>query len=263
MKEKAEAGRLFSEVLLRLTKQWSEVYGFRELAMLGLRYATQIKGNERRRAVEKFISGPESHQVFLDKTAFLAASGGPETIGKNLSKNQLIAFKTSVELASLMFMHSALDGALFDLCRVTVLQAPEKWWGFVMAHKVALAVYREDGYDKVVSGELQRVLEVLERESLLTKSARLFEVCQPPGGYTPIRGYRFNRERLEELDRARQEVIHGLGISSASHNTAKSLKFLLHTGYFFAAMINYRFGLRVDPKVIEGILLQPVVQTAD
>jgi hypothetical protein len=151
---------------------------------------------------------------------FLKSSGGAEVIGGAITKNQLARFKASVNAASIVFMHSALDGAASDLCRLTVLVAPLDWQSFISGQKVMLADARRDGNEVLFQGQLQDHLNALERESLLKRVERLFAVCKPSPQFIAL------------------------------DNAEPNIEFMLNTGMFLISLVNERYDVRLDPAFI-------------
>lgn len=248
-----EATELFTKVFLTLSTRWSEIYGFRQVAGLGLPHAAKILALDHLQSAKRFISDPANEEIFLDKAKFLESSGGPEVMGAAMTQKQLATFQASVDSASLVFMHSALDGAAFDLCRVTALVAPSDWEPFVAAQKVTLADVKAAGYDAIVGKRLADYIDAVERESLPAKTERLFQLCRPPRGFAPVKGYQFDRDRLLKLDRARHDLVHGQSESALPAEVEAAIEFLLNTGNFLVGLVNHRYQVRLDP----AFLLQP------
>jgi hypothetical protein len=156
----------------------------------------------------------------------------------------------SVDAASVVFMHSVVDGALTDLCRATALVAPDAWYPMVDNHEEQLGSVRRRGYD-VVAGERVRTLAAaVSFESLIKKTDRLFQVCRPDEKYTRA-GYKFDRVRLVGLDELRHDIIHRNRRRVPIDGVEAGVAFLHETGLFFLGMVNHRFDLRIDPAYVK------------
>jgi hypothetical protein len=185
--------------------------------------------------------------VFVDKDKYLETVGGVGAVAEGLTKQQVQAFGGSVDSASIVFMHSALDGALHDLCRATALVAPQRWQPFVDGQEERLSVLRDRGYEAVAKDRIDAFVAALSRESMLKKTDRLFQVCQPERAYSRV-GYRFDRARLAEVDNVRHDIVHRNRPRTPIQDVDGSIDFLNETGLFFFGMVNHCFGLRVDPE---------------
>src|SRR4051812_2461124 len=111
-----DAVTIFSRVFLSLNQKWSDVYGFRQLVELGLPHAVKIVAADNLEATRQFMSQPDFDKVVLDRQKFMKYSGGLQGMAAGLAEMQVANLRVSVDSASLVFMHSALDGATFDLC---------------------------------------------------------------------------------------------------------------------------------------------------
>ena len=242
-----EATELFSRIFITLPTRWSDICGFRQVAELGLPRAANILASHHLQSARQFILDPANDDVFLDKAKFIESSGGPEVMGAAMTQKQIATFRASVDSASLVFMHSALDGAVSDLCRVTAMLAPKDWEPFLAAQKVALSDVKEVGYSALFEKRLAEYLNAFERESLPIKAGRLFELCQPPRGFSPVAGYQFDRDRLIALDRVRHDLVHDQTTTALPNDVEAAIEFLLNAGMFLLGLVNHKYQVRVDP----------------
>ena len=133
-----EAQDLFSRIFVNLNTRWHQIVTFRKVVDLGLPDAGRQLTAENRDWWGYLSTDPEYDRYFTDKTQFLRMKGGPEQIGQEITTGQLRAAQRSVDAASLVFTHSALDAAIYDLCRVCALLAPGDWERFLLKKKVTL-----------------------------------------------------------------------------------------------------------------------------
>ena len=76
-------------------------------------------------------------------------------------------------------------------------------------------------------------------------------MCEPPTGFEPKRGFRFQREDLERLDKLRHDLIHGDVTPSRLGNVDEDLELLFNTGLFLWAMVNEKYGVKLDPTYFQ------------
>jgi len=252
-----EAAQLYTKLFSTLTQRWSDVLNFRRVVELGLPSATRQLADDNLRFTRRFLTDPANENLFLDREEFLKTIGGPQGMGETMTKNQLAAFNASVDRTSIVFMHSALDGAAHDLCRVAALVAPADWEPFLKNLRVPLPELKLSPYDAIFTQKLNDHLVAFERESLLKKVDRLFQLTKPAAGYAPILNYKFDRDRLEVLDRLRHDVIHGDDRSSTLDSIQESLKFMFDTGLFLFAMVNAHYSVKLDPFYYMKIQARP------
>lgn len=252
-----DAERRFARVFSTLTRAWSETLTFRKLVELGLPAASSQLAGENYRFAISFLGDPANDNLFLDKQKALETIGGPEGMGTAMTKNQLAEFKRSVDSASLVFIHSALDAAATDLCAVTALLGPGDWEHFVKDKTVPLSSLKGAAYDTVLQQKLNDYLKVLERESLLKRIDKLFQVCQPPDGFDPKPGYKYDRTKLENLDTVRHEIVHGDALFVVFPEMDNSLECIFNTGLFLFFMVNAKYGVKLDPVYFQQLQRPP------
>lgn len=242
-----DATLLFNKVFFALTGTWSDTISFRKIVLGGVAEAQERLFRQNAAWFDQFVNDPANNPVFIDKDKYLETVGGVGAVAEGLTKQQIEAFGGSVDSASIVFMHSALDGALHDLCKATALAAPQRWEQFVDGQEERLGVIRERGYEAVAKDRIDAFVSALSYESMLKKTDRLFQVCQPGRAYARA-GYRFDRARLAELDDLRHDIVHRNRPRAPIPDVDAGIDFLNETGLFFFGMVNQCFGLRLDPQ---------------
>ena len=242
-----EATKIFTKVLLNLTSRSSEIHTFRRLVQIGLPHASDAVANSNLEWARQILTEPHYEGWFTDRARFIKEVGGTDGLGAKMTAQQISVLNISVDAASLVFMHSALDASVQDLCLVCSLAAPNDWEPFLAKQKVLLSDVKAADFETLFTQRLSQHVAALERDSLVKRVDRLFQVCRPSGNYSRS-GYSYDRDRLEKIDRDRQDVIHGGGVVLSHVDTV--LEFLLETGLFLFGMVNHRYGVKVAPQLV-------------
>ena len=74
----------------------------------------------------------------------------------------------------------------------------------------------------------------------------LFAICRPDDGFEPIRDFKFNRDRLEQLDEMRHSVVHDKIEANPLPNGDDDIWFMMSNANYLMALINMRFDLKLD-----------------
>jgi len=246
------AERLFSQIFNNLFQRQSDITTFRKLAMLGQQSAAEALSAENYQFALSILADPQYNAFFKDREAVVAFFGGPKEMSEKTTAKQLNLFNAAVDAASLVFVHSTVDAAISDLCRVTFLIDPARWHKFVEAQKVSLAILQSKHPDEIVAARLEAHLAALEKESLQKRTERLYEVCRPGREFDPISNFKYDVATLERLDRLRQEFVHGSGPRVIVDCDVELLK-LLQIGMHFFAMVNNAFGVKINPLFALGL----------
>lgn len=250
-----QAERLYSKLFLNLLQSDADVRTIRRVAELGQPAAAATLSVDNYRFALSIQSDPAYDAYFIDRKRAVEFLGGPKAMGTTTTMTQLGQFAKAIDAASLIFVHSAVDAALSDLCRVTLLFAPAEWEQFVGNQRTSISDLRSQGVEELVRAKLEAHVEALERESLPKRADRLFAVCKPAAGFDPIGNYLFDRARLVAIDDERHRVTHGSRTTQALVDCEQKLEFLIKTGLFFAAMVNERFGVKINPMYALGLEL--------
>jgi hypothetical protein len=187
---------------------WAAIDSLRQVAFAGMPHATAVVDARHRLLVadmvssgqlEKFIIGIED-SVQLQKTA--------HWLSEKLTEQALKNAEHSVDAASLVFAHTVLDDALSSFVEITSDVAPAYWQHRVEKKSVELGMLKDRSWDDVLKMVIQKEIATIGRnESLLKKSELLHAICKPPR--PPRNQYRFDAATLRQIDKLRQDIVHG------------------------------------------------------
>jgi hypothetical protein len=242
-----EAERRYTNIFSTLNQRWSDTHVFRRLAELGAPLAKSRLVAENNLLAQRIAHDAEYDELFIDKAKAVEFFGGTERLAMLLTQRELTSFQRAVDAASLIFVHSALDAAVSDLCRVCALIAPTDWEPFLSNQKIPLSQAKSSSFVDLLQSKLKDHLQVLEREALLVRVERLFALCKPPAGFSPKRDYSYDRSRLQNLDDLRHRIVHGDTAAVALGDVPASLQFLFDSGLYLFVLVNQRYGVKVNP----------------
>jgi hypothetical protein len=247
------AERIFTRVLMNLTRRHADMLTFRRLSGFGLIAAAETLKQENLDLANAILNDPTYDEFFTDRKAAVEFFGGPEAMATNTTNQELLKYSRIVDAGALVFVHSAVDAAVSDLCRATMLLDPASWERYVEATKVSLADAKEVGLESLLKEKLESYITALEKESIAKRIDRLFAICKPEPGYVPITGFSFDLERIKNLDETRHRIVHGEGYKNVATPIKDDLEFLVKSGLFLFAMVNMRYGVKVNPFYAVGI----------
>jgi hypothetical protein len=243
----AEAHRIFNHAFLRTVDGWGVILSFRIVVQAGLQAAVATLSVENRRFIEEQTSKPPEESIFIGDASM--PENLMELLSTSLTQTTTANAVASVDAASFVFIHSLLDAAALDYCRVAALLDISPWADLVSRRQISLAEMRDTTYDAVARAMVDRYLKQLERESVVRKIDVLYRACPPArGAASGVRGYTFDRERVERLDKRRHDIIHGSGLGKPIHDAHADLEFLLHTANHLLILVADRFGLKINPS---------------
>jgi hypothetical protein len=251
-----KAARIFARVFSSLTRRHADMITFRRLADLGKPVAVSTLHQEQLELANAILMNPSYAQFFPDPQAAVEFFGGPAKMAAMTTSQEIQKYSRIIDAASLVFLHSALDAAVSDLCRVTLLLDPASWEPYVLSTKVTLDDAITVGIAGLTTQKLETHIDALDKESMLKRIDRLFAVCKPDKDFTPIGGeFAFDLQRICKLDEQRHRIVHGEGYQDRESLLNDDLEFLVKTGLFLWSMVNMRFDVILNPLYAMGIEL--------
>jgi len=155
---------------------------------------------------------------------------------------------TTIEAAALAFAHSMSEAALDDLLEITILVEPAAWSQYVARRKVSLSDVAGKSKEELESEAIRDYFLQLKKESILKKADHLHAICKPPPGFMGVTAYTYSRDRLAQVDRLRQDILHRQIPDTPIADLDGLLEFNRKTTMHFISLVNNRYDMRIDPN---------------
>ncbi len=185
-------------------------------------------------------------KIIIDPDRFFR-EGMDKLLAQYYATNTLKGAHYVAQASAIVFSHSILDAIALDACRVTLIAAPDEWVGEVKSRKVLLETVRSTAYAQIRDAELAKYFEQLERESVLKKCDLLHTRCRPEPSWNLIVDYKYDRNKLEEFDKLRQEIVHGDKLSEDVNDVSDALIYISRTCLYLLLLVSKRFNVKIDP----------------
>lgn len=251
--EVAEATSLFTKTFVHSIIKFSNLSSFWRNARLGISERFGKLFDQYLEFNQDMFGNPENVKFFTDESAreeLLKLHGGMMGFTGLMTSNSTQTFSTLVDSSCIVFAHSIMDGAALNYCKIISLIDPESWTKYVSKKKVELESLSGKSYQQILREKILEYLDKLDREPLLAKTDKLFAICQPPSKYDPLKGFKFNRSRLEKIDQVRHEIVHGLGPMPLLSNVNDEITFLLYSSNYLMCLLNRRYSLKLVPELM-------------
>lgn len=248
MNEKAEL--LFTEIWWRTNSRFSDVFSFRRYTIHTLPLVKKTADLEYSSFAQSLAYDENNEKFFIDKKGFFESVGGAENLSAILAEKQIESYRKAIDSSSIILAHSVLDAAAFDYFLVVEIVAPiQDFEEFVIKKQISLEDLKGSNYDELMKQKIHKFIMELERKSLLEKIDKLFQICQPPPKFEPIRNHVYNRDKIETLDNLRHEIVHGSGIDSPLANCAEDIKYMRDTANFLMALVHEKYSVKINPMI--------------
>lgn len=234
----------FSKIVGLSIKRWSSVQNLKNIAKMGLNDAEQTVTHESKIFIDILLSSQEMREELINDgiNPDEFVKGLPE----NIAKKNLDSFKSLIDASSLIFAHSIIDYTTFEYCKITFKYNPNYWEKLISDKKVSINELKEKGRKEIIHEKLAAYFNLLERESLLTKIDHIFSICHPEPNFQFIDDYKFNRDRIKNIDRNRHDIIHSNMELEEINLAEDDIYYLQFTDFFLWALIKRTFNLEID-----------------
>ena len=240
------ATRLFTETFMRSIKGFGVISSFRRIASLSTKSSVNQIHDDWRVIMDALLTDPDYKGILVPIDPHAPKVPNLSRIASLAAELELDNFGLAVDAASLVFAHSILDDAALQFCRVTSIVSPSSWEPFVVNKTVRLEEVRNENYQSLLTAKIEDSLKKLERESILTKFDKVFQICRPQADFKPIKGFSFDRSRLADLDRLRNAIIHETGPVQRLPKGDDDLHFMKMCSVYLMTLVNHCFGVKMD-----------------
>ena len=241
-----EAQALIADVVARMMAHQGAILSLQRVAAVGMTPAASVEMMHEdiaflRKALQEMLI--DKAQIVSQAEVAMYASAMAQQTARSAAE--------VVDTASLVFGHAVVDDVALTCCKITMLLALEAWGELLGKRQVALAEVRESSYAGLLNKAMARRLEELERASLVDKLDVIFARCRPSLAGPPFTDdTKYDRDRVERLDRARHRVIHEPVLRVGLSNFADDFWYLMRLPFLMIALLHNRFGVGIVPEDI-------------
>lgn len=146
--------------------------------------------------------------------------------------------------ASLVFAHSVFEDCVHDLLRITILVGRDDWIPFVEKKQIVVADLRKLSLDEIYRREIDECFNKMERQSVLKKVDTLFGIVGSQANRRQFPTYKYDRERISEIDEDRYRVAHRDPLDYNAYTLNEDVDYLRTTLIFLSSLLIDKYGIR-------------------
>lgn len=238
----------FSKAFENYMAKWGYVEQFRHLAGFSFPKSHEYYSKYLREIFETMKPGGELGRVLIDPEEFFR-NGNPEQVADQAAKRSIDNALNVVDTASLIFGHSLLDCLINVYIEIIEIVDQDVLVDRVKDAQVKLSSILDGDVQQIIQRRVAAHVKGLQRESIIKRCDFLHEICQPSDDATRMGEYKFDRDRLRQLDDSRHAIIHEPNILGRTETIRDDLDFLLRTGMYFLKIMHYKYDLKIIPGV--------------
>lgn len=241
----------FTVAFSRMTRGWATVDSFRRIGFAGIPYAAEIVAQEHSSLIADLTATGKLSEFIIGITSSEDLQKTGDWLRQRLTEQAVKNAACSIDAASLVFAHTILDDGLSAFLKTSSDVAPAYWQKRIEKKNVSIALLNGHSCDEILRSVVAKELEGIRRNaSLIEKCDLLHGVCKPSKG-TPVHPeYKFDVATLSEVDKLRQQLVHGDLLGEEISDAPKKLEYLRQTWMYFFVMMHQSFGLRIDPAML-------------
>lgn len=246
---RAEAQKLLIEAFARFMNGVQAVAGARAAAETALTEGGHLIADAAQRKAADGLRIAIEEGIVRSRRNDVDVNVVFQEVIENAADHQLTSLRAAVDASALIFTHSFLETAVIDLCRATMIVAPESWASKVESRTVRLADVEGRSYQGLLAGKLSELADEMEHDPLPKNVGRLLSVLRPEPGYLSGDGFKFSMPRLEELDRLRHQIVHHTG-AQLIEDIGNALLYL--QGIFFRlwSLVMHKYEVVLDAQLL-------------
>jgi len=244
--EKAQwrADALFTDAFWRFNVQWGDIWSFREAALGGIPTQESKFRQKMNGLVHRMRPGGDLQHSLVDAESFFKSGADRAYVEKSVTAS-LRGAQAAVNAASIVFGHSILESVMHSSLKIICILDRGEFINRIGKTRVSIAEALSDNLVGIVDQKIRSELKDLERKGLVTKSDFLHDVCKPEHPYDGL-GYKFDRQRLRDLDDLRHRIVHGPS-TDVQYDVRSHLDYLNLSCMYFIYMLHLKYMLKIIP----------------
>jgi hypothetical protein len=239
------AGNILADCVVNSIRNYGRLTSFRSTVITALTHPTTTAVLHRQastipEALRQYLPDPPPHGSPIYTTE------GRNALAQEVVQVNLTTAADAINAASFIFVHSMLDDAATQCCQVASLMDPESFRRDLAKKPIELSEFEGTTFETVFNEMLKQfVFNIGKREGLVDRIRRVLRSGRPTSGTVSIieAPYRFDEDRIQELDRIRHAVVHGARNIPVNRNVDDDLLHMHQTAHFLTNSLISRFFL--------------------
>jgi hypothetical protein len=171
--------------------------------------------------------------------------------------------RAASEAAMLIYAHAILDAVVYKICKIAASIDQRPWLVFVGDKNIKFQEVRSSAVRDLEQKFLGQYFLRLERESLIFKCDALFRVLSGVRTRGVLKGFRYSRDRLLDLDHLRHDLVHKLKFHRRFRQAKAKVNYLFSTGHFFHNLILRHYKLRTIFEIPQAEKTEPIAGASE
>lgn len=156
--------------------------------------------------------------------------------------------KKSLDAVAIILAHSILDVSVYGYLEVLSLASPESFVNYIEKKQIGLSEVESKTYEQIRNDKIKEYMEKqIERSSLIFKLDKFHEIVKPTN--TQINpDYKYDREKLEQFDKTRHDIVHQNKWTSYSIDFTKESFYWILLNWYMLREVVKKTGLKLSQE---------------
>ncbi len=156
--------------------------------------------------------------------------------------------KKSLDAVAIVLAHSILDVSVYGYLEVLSLASPESFVNYIEKKKIGLSEVESKTYEQIRNEKIKEYMEKqIERSSLIFKLDKFHEIVKPTS--TQINpDYKYDKEKLEQFDKTRHDIVHQNKWTSYSIDFTKESFYWSLLNWYMLREVVKKTGLKLSQE---------------
>lgn len=156
--------------------------------------------------------------------------------------------RKSLDAAAIVLAHSILDVSVYGYLEVLSLASPESFINYIEKKQIGLSEVESKTYEQICNEKIKEYMEKqIERSSLIFKLDKFHEIVKTTN--TQINpDYKYDREKLEQFDKTRHDIVHQNKWTSYSIDFTKESFYWSLLNWYMLREVVKKTGLKLSQE---------------
>ncbi|MBN2181720.1 MAG: hypothetical protein JW715_07380 [Sedimentisphaerales bacterium] len=153
--------------------------------------------------------------------------------------------KKSLDAVAIILAHSILDVSVYGYLEVLSLASPEYFINYIERKQISMSEVKSKEYDQLRDEKIKEYMtKQVERNSLMFKLDKFHEIVQPTNTRMNPE-YKYDRQKLEQFDKTRHEIVHENKWTSFPINFTKEFFYWNLLNWYMLREVIKKTGLKL------------------
>ena len=190
---------------------------------------------------------------FTNKEDAYKEINGLDGFVNSIANKNLQTTNYYLDSSSIIFAHSILDISTIELCETLFVLDREIFKDNISKQEISIGEMVKKGLPAIIKDKSEHFLVNVSKKSIKDRIELFYSKCKP-NNLSTITDYKYDNNKINNIDKIRHEIIHKYNPSYFIDNVDEKITYMQKTIFHLVFVLCKTFDVKLNPQVLKSTI---------